>query len=172
MHLSYLGPASCVFDCSYSPGLLSSHTGVGGGWQHLLHHRHCFCFWESSCTFGGPRWWLWHFCLLIWKEIFHFTCLWNALFQGAWNCGPALGSLLCTDLFTFEGPPPQLQRLPADHLVVLFLCPKFIIRPGPGPAVLEFMAWEQWPKVIIHTGHFDGSDLCAQELEVEYLGTD
>ena len=110
MHLSYLGPASCVFDFSYSPGLLSSYTGVGGGWRHLLHHRHCFCCWESSCTFGSPRWWLWHFCLLIWKEIFHFTCLWNVLFQGAWTCGPALGCLVYRFVHLW-GPTPTAAKV-------------------------------------------------------------
>ena len=76
IYLSYLGPVSNAFH-THTPQLLSAHHGE---WLRLLDSRYC-SFWvacrlRNSHLEGWNCWWLWHTCLLIWQEIFHFTlCL-------------------------------------------------------------------------------------------------
>ena len=68
----YRASSCCIFFTTHIlpplPQLLSNHYGVV---RHLLDHRLCFPFGESSFTFRVL--WLLHPCLLIWQKIFHFT---------------------------------------------------------------------------------------------------
>ena len=71
-HLSYLGPVSCFHILSFLSSGLSGGTGCSLRAGILLLSE----FPQSSPAHhcGGCNcWWLWHPCLLIWQEIFHFS---------------------------------------------------------------------------------------------------
>ena len=71
-HLSYLGPVSCFHILSFLSSGLTVGIGCSLGAGILLLPK----FPQSSPAHhcgGCSRWWLWHPCLLIWQEIFHFS---------------------------------------------------------------------------------------------------
>ena len=74
MHLSYLGPASCVLHI-----LSSSVLIVGSSYSLMAASLHKY---SSSWMLLGLRnshledwngWWMWNPCLQIWQEILHFS---------------------------------------------------------------------------------------------------
>ena len=69
MHLSYLGPVPCDFSLPEFFRAPHREWLQPDDWQitgiPLL----------PECLGGWNHWWLWHPCLLIWQEIFHFSRL-------------------------------------------------------------------------------------------------
>ena len=78
MHLSHLGPASCVFH------ILSSSVLIVGSSCSLMAaslHRYSSPSWmllglKNSHLQNWHGWGMWNPCLLIWQEILHFSELW------------------------------------------------------------------------------------------------
>ena len=75
MHLHSLGPVSCVFH------ILSSSVLTAGSGCSLMATKlgrysspsRVPLGLRNSHLKGKNLWWLWHSCLLIWQEIFHFS---------------------------------------------------------------------------------------------------
>ena len=96
MHFSYLGQ-SC-FLVHLAPCILPTpqqSPEEWGEWQHPLPSEEWGVVWEHPLdrSLGSPhsqlearyRWWLWHFCLLIWQEIFSFHKVKNTGPPKAWR---------------------------------------------------------------------------------------
>ena len=76
MHLIYLGPLSCFHILNF----LSSGLTLGRGYSLMAVIKQVLFFLlgflpglRNSHLKAPNRWWLWHSCLPIWQEIFHFT---------------------------------------------------------------------------------------------------
>ena len=72
INLSYPGPVSCFHILSFS------ELTVGSGCSLITARKQTFSLLSSLKAHlvileGCNCWWLWHPCLLIWQEIFHFS---------------------------------------------------------------------------------------------------